>query len=546
MKSYRKSLSFSAVLFSLIFLFSCGSTPKIQNDVSPSSDISQNSTETKPGDDISHNDNDNSAAVESDNSSDSADKESQTENDSIETEAKISETSAEQRAVEEEIYAEKISEDELSADLALFEKEEQENSQPLPQPVNESESKKSQKTPEVTVLSADDADSDNANTDKTEIQAQSLSKSPAVTNNTKTNNASLSSASNTQSPSDSKNKESTASETKDTAQSSETATTGTESNIDIFKNPAVIIPSRSMKVKNNQYVDVVYPGNGWIYIGETETENRFRYFGRKLGTSDTTFTLRSVKPGKTLLHFYKNDVLTAQYIDDYLEIEVINENAKSNEKAKAPSYAEVVPPKPVRGVTQISPEGSISSTPEKNALKEKETEVKKSESNTAQNYQKHEKNSSSHESSSVQDDKNVKTIIQTTAENTQKSAQTVTSSVIPKKSEEKAENQTVSETQNINTNPSKSLLEQAKESLKNKKYELALAQIQAFLDSETKKIDEALYVQGQILEADSPVRNIKSAIDCYDALIKKYPASRWWQDANKRKIYLNRYYVNIW
>ena len=121
MKSYRKSLSFSAVLFSLIFLFSCGSTPKIQNDVSPSSDISQNSTETKPGDDISHNDNDNSAAVESDNSSDSADKESQTENDSIETEAKISETSAEQRAVEE-IYAEKISEDELSADLALFEK----------------------------------------------------------------------------------------------------------------------------------------------------------------------------------------------------------------------------------------------------------------------------------------------------------------------------------------------------------------------------------------------------------------------------------------
>ena len=67
-----------------------------------------------------------------------------------------------------------------------------------------------------------------------------------------------------------------------------------------------VVPSRTMCVKNNQYVDVVYPGRGWIYIGE-ENENAdqlFRYFGRKLGSEDTTFTVRSIKSGKTLLHFF--------------------------------------------------------------------------------------------------------------------------------------------------------------------------------------------------------------------------------------------------
>ena len=98
----------------------------------------------------------------------------------------------------------------------------------------------------------------------------------------------------------------------------------------------------------------------------------------------------------------------------------------------------------------------------------------------------------------------------------------------------------------INTDPSKSLLDQAKNSLKNKKYQLALAQIRAYLDTANTKLDEAFYVQGQILEADSDVRNIRSAIDSYETVIKKYPASKFWNQANKRKIFLNRFYINIY
>ena len=89
-------------------------------------------------------------------------------------------------------------------------------------------------------------------------------------------------------------------------------------------------------------------------------------------------------------------------------------------------------------------------------------------------------------------------------------------------------------------------MEQAKKDFEAKSYAQALSEVQQYLDTQNTRIDEALFLQGQILEADSEVKNIKSAIDSYNSLIKNYPASTFWQEANRRKIYLNRYYVNIY
>ena len=337
----------------------------------------------------------------------------------------------------------------------------------------------------------------------------------------------------------------------------------TEQQPDVFKNPAVIVPSRSMTVKNKQYIEVTYPGSGWVFLGETAKDPLFRYFGRKLGNSDTKFTLRSTKAGKTYLHFYKNDVLTSTYIDDYLEVEVENQDAKSNEKATAPSYAEVVPPKPVRTVTQITPEQNAQAQTQAQTQAqaqaqsaEPQAQTKKETKTTAQTKPsvQQEKKSSTENA----DDKNVKTVIQDTSspkESVQTESTPVSSPVqkttidAPKTNTEtakEAEPEQSSANSTIKIDRSKNLLEEAKKSLKDKKYELALAQIQAYLDSSSAKIDEALYVQGQILEADSPVKNIKNALDSYDTLTKRYPASKFWGPANKRKIFIKRFYIDIY
>ena len=265
-------------------------------------------------------------------------------------------------------------------------------------------------------------------------------------------------------------------------------------------------PSRSMTAKNNQYVDIIYPGRGWIYMGEDEGKDQIlRYFGRKLGTENTTFTLRTTKSGETVLHFYKNDVLKGEYIDDYLEIKVLEESAKPNERAKAPSYEESVPQKPVR----------LEKKAETQEEAQKTDEIKNIEEKTSDNEQK----------LSSQDETNLK-------------KNDVSNNVSKEVSRPEQKKNLKIDTKN--------LLEQAKKDFEAKSYAQALSEVQQYLDTQNTRIDEALFLQGQILEADSEVKNIKSAIDSYNSLIKNYPASTFWQEANRRKIYLNRYYVNIY
>lgn len=265
-------------------------------------------------------------------------------------------------------------------------------------------------------------------------------------------------------------------------------------------------PSRSMTAKNNQYVDIIYPGRGWIYMGEDEGKDQIlRYFGRKLGTENTTFTLRTTKSGETVLHFYKNDVLKGEYIDDYLEIKVLEESAKPNERAKAPSYEESVPQKPVR----------LEKKAETQEETQKTDEIKNIEEKTSDNEQK----------LSSQDETNLK----------KNDVSNDVSNEVSRPEQKKS--------LKVDT---KNLLEQAKKDFEAKSYAQALSEVQQYLDTQNTRIDEALFLQGQILEADSEVKNIKSAIDSYNSLIKNYPASTFWQEANRRKIYLNRYYVNIY
>lgn len=269
-------------------------------------------------------------------------------------------------------------------------------------------------------------------------------------------------------------------------------------NTEQTKNNPQKTPSRSMTAKNNQYVDIIYPGRGWIYMGEDEGKDQIlRYFGRKLGTENTTFTLRTTKSGETVLHFYKNDVLKGEYIDDYLEIKVLEESAKPNERAKAPSYEESVPQKPVR----------LEKKAETQEETQKTDEIKNIEEKTSDNEQK----------LSSQDETNLK----------------------------KNDVSRPEQKKNLKID-TKNLLEQAKKDFEAKSYAQALSEVQQYLDTQNTRIDEALFLQGQILEADSEVKNIKSAIDSYNSLIKNYPASTFWQEANRRKIYLNRYYVNIY
>ena len=292
-----------------------------------------------------------------------------------------------------------------------------------------------------------------------------------------------------------------------------------------------IKPSRSMTIKKNQYIDITYPGTGWIYLGQKDNKKDFTFFGRKLGGKDTSFTLRAKNPGTYLLHFYKNDPLTNSYIDDYLEVIVENKETSSTEHILAPNYATIVPPK-VTITAETRKENkkqNINKTVDENKNKQQKTQEEQTQ-NVA---------------SKKPIDSSVKTVIQTQdEENTNEIPETSnTQNIIETKQEEN--NTQNKPNQNLDKLKESELLALAKKQFANKEHSNALYTLEKFFEKAVSKIDEGLFLQGQILESKSDVQNIKGAIDSYELIVKSYPASAYWTQANKRTIFLKRFYINI-
>ena len=314
------------------------------------------------------------------------------------------------------------------------------------------------------------------------------------------------------------------------------------------------VPSRSMTIKRNQLIDVVYPGKGWIYQenideeGNSDVRNKnFIFGGRKLGGENQSFTLRSRVPGKFLLHFYKNDTLTGNYIDDYLEVIVTDEAADSSSgHITAPSYAEVVPPKAKITAETVKAEKRA----EQQKSEKAEEEAKKAPA--ASPSEKAPERSVSSEKGvvavSVPEESGGKTVVQTSDSKPDEHSPSVnvpgvrTDSYSTKKTPEKNGAPVLKNTSSLSADD---LLKTARSLYDEKQYAQAFDAIKLFFDKAVEKMDEGLYLQGQILEAKSEVQNIKGAVDSYDLLVKNYPASRLWDAAKKRSIYLKRFYINI-
>ncbi len=319
-----------------------------------------------------------------------------------------------------------------------------------------------------------------------------------------------------------------------------------------------IKPSRTITIPKNQFIDIYYPGKGWIYQGcideEGNIDSRNKYFvfgGRKLGGEDQCFTLRSRTAGKYILHFYKNDILTGNYIDDYLEVVVEDKLSASNEHITVPKYAEIVPPKVSITHEKVKEERKKQKEIEASAKAEKEETVENSKASKTATAKKL---TDSLESSKTETEENVTTTIQTTKPETLPAVAQTTSpenssspAKINTKSADTAKNESelsFSEEKLDSMNEDK-LLELAQKLYESKNFENALKAINTFFDKASKNLDKGLYLQGQILEEKSSVQNIKDAVESYELLVKNYPASKYWEKAKKRSIYLRRFYINI-
>ncbi len=267
-------------------------------------------------------------------------------------------------------------------------------------------------------------------------------------------------------------------------------------------------PSRSVTVKNSQYLDVIYPGSGWIYLGEKDANDLMRYYGRKVSPDgeETKFTLKATKSGSTVLHFYKNDALAGKFIEDYLAVSVSTETERDTH-VSAPNYADYVP-KGQRGKNLTAEEAAPKAT---EAVTERpaQAESKSSPKIVA----------SSSTGTSIERSSGAASQIQEQRPASQNQAANVAAG---------------------------DLLKKAQSEYDAKQYAECLATIQEFYkNADESKMDQALYLEARALEAPSPSRNIKSALHTYQTLVNRYPQSSLWEAANNRITYIQRMYIDI-
>ena len=259
-----------------------------------------------------------------------------------------------------------------------------------------------------------------------------------------------------------------------------------------------IIPSRSVTLNKKEYVDIVYPGSGWIFMGAIDNSKNLTYFGRKLGTQDTKFTLQAKVDGIVILHFYKNDAITGEYIDDYLEVIVLPKNGSSKTHISAPEYAYVVPKQPEDTITKQTEPEVILPTETENTIYVEKTDSE----------------------------------IQTIEVETQEFEED--DGIIVIDEEDDVSYVEIDATE---------LFVKAKENFQNQNFQEALTLIIDFLELSNEKKDEALFLQGQIYESSWNGKNIKLAIESYENITKNFPSSSLWDKAKKRITYLKRFYL---
>lgn len=243
----------------------------------------------------------------------------------------------------------------------------------------------------------------------------------------------------------------------------------------------VATPTRSMIMNNNQKLLVIYPGSGWIFLGDEYDSNTLIFDKRNIYDETTEFVFRSSESGEALLHFYKQDLLTNEPINDYLLV-TINPKKGKFETIEAPEY-------------------TFGTFVEEDAFMEEYYE---------EEY---------YDYGIIEDEPEVMFF-------------TDEEYFFPDEAVSVEE-----------------IMDLAEAFYEDKMYIEALDQLDYYFTVTDGTADEytdyALFMKGQILEQNSACKNIKESLNAYKELVNNYPDSDYWNKAQDRAVYLERFYFSV-
>ena len=247
-------------------------------------------------------------------------------------------------------------------------------------------------------------------------------------------------------------------------------------------------PSRTATIPEGHTLEVWYPGTGWVYLGDASAQNGLSYETRKLDRADTLFAFRAAKQGTFLLEFSRYDVVSDEFVSDVLAVTVSPPVTTRTGRLRAPDW-------------RSAKDGEAASE----------------------------------RSSGLGTD--VPAMAGTAVD---------ASPVMIDEPALVASGNQPAATPSASTDSTRTpglLLEDARAALAKGDAGRALSTLDSFFAVAVESLDEGWFLRGQAYEANGATRDVRKALAAYETVVRAWPESERWKDADTRIRYLKSFYL---
>ena len=250
-------------------------------------------------------------------------------------------------------------------------------------------------------------------------------------------------------------------------------------------------------------MEIPFRGTGWVYLGELSSRRGISFDSRRLDLEGQSFIFRTEEAGTYVLKFYKQDFLRDYILNDHVQVIV----------GEAPDSA---------GIGLFNPpvdRGRVIAEPRWPLSDEDAAAMSQpySESQTVTPF----------------------TSAAETAPREIAPSTEYTPQELPPQTTE-----TLPGAASYDMTPDE-YIRQATLEFNAGRVEAALSILDRFRVLYPSGTDEAWWLYAQLLEANSPLRDIRLALEYYRRLVREFPQSPRVPDAQRRIAYLERFYINI-
>jgi hypothetical protein len=318
-----------------------------------------------------------------------------------------------------------------------------------------------------------------------------------------------------------------------------------------------VIFSRIVRATVGQLVEVPFRGTGWVYLGELAARRGITYDSRRLDPEGQSFIFRAEAAGTYALKFYKQDFIRDYILNDHVQVIVgdppeaagtgwFNPPLERGRVVAEPRWPAIGDDEralagrpsgsPAGGAPAEIPSGAESSVPsgtESSVPSGTESSVPTVETDSAGNTGVSGAAAPSFSPRTGLSDEGVVPVAPPSAATDAAGRSDAGSSV------------STDATRMPEGALPEEYLRKARVEVDAGRVASAISVLDGFRERFPSGSDEAWWLLGQFYEANSPSRDIRMSLDYYRRLLREYPQSRRYTDAQRRIAYLERYYINI-